>query len=43
MFSVDKAVAEYRRLLPLPGKIKNFSDKDYNELKIVYNRSTGKH
>lgn len=41
LFSVDEAISEYRRLAEISGKVKSFTDNDYKELKIEYNRKTG--
>lgn len=40
LFTIDKAMDSYRRLSQINGKIKFFQDEDYEELKIIYNRSS---
>ena len=39
LFSVKEAMKTYDRLSEIKGKIKQFKDNDYKELKITYNRS----
>ena len=40
LFTVEKAIDNFKRLCNQNGKIKVFNDSDYEELKILYNRNT---